>query len=58
MDLAAYIELLAGLPAKQWPRESFVASNILEVRDLEPLIRNITGTPSYASVILAHYSRA
>ncbi|KAI2623010.1 hypothetical protein GGS26DRAFT_600627 [Hypomontagnella submonticulosa] len=42
-DLAVYIERLIGLPAKDWPRESLIASNKLRVRDLEPLIKKVTG---------------
>ncbi|KAK2839265.1 hypothetical protein FQN49_006314 [Arthroderma sp. PD_2] len=42
-DLAAYIERLVGLPAKDWPRESLIASNKLQVKDLESLIKKITG---------------
>lgn len=43
-DLAAYIERLVGLPAEKWPRESLIASNTLQVNDLETLIRKVTGT--------------
>ncbi|KAM3509770.1 hypothetical protein MY11210_006173 [Beauveria gryllotalpidicola] len=42
-DLAAYIERLIGLPAKDWPRESLIASNILQVKDLESLLNKVTG---------------
>ncbi|KAK5989566.1 Oxidoreductase swnN [Cladobotryum mycophilum] len=42
-DLAAYIERLVGLPAKDWPRESLVASNKLQVKDLGPLFKKTTG---------------
>ena len=42
-DLAAYIERLVGLPSKDWPRESLIASNKLQVKDLEPLVKKITG---------------
>nr|AQV04221.1 SwnN [Chaetothyriaceae sp.] len=42
-DLAAYIERLVGLPAKDWPRESLVASNKLQVGDLATLIKKVTG---------------
>ncbi|KAI0421373.1 hypothetical protein F5X98DRAFT_390531 [Xylaria grammica] len=42
-DLAAYIERLVGLPAKDWPRESLVASNKLQVNDLESLVKKVTG---------------
>lgn len=42
-DLAAYIERLVGLPSKDWPRESLIAPNKLQVKDLEPLIQKITG---------------
>ena len=42
-DVAAYIERLVGLSSKDWPRESLIASNKLQVRDLEPLTKNITG---------------
>ncbi|ORY11781.1 NmrA family transcriptional regulator [Clohesyomyces aquaticus] len=43
MDLAAYIEHLIGLSAKDWPRESLVASNKLQVRDLASLAKKVTG---------------
>lgn len=42
-DLAAYIERLVGLPAKEWPRESLIASNTLQVKDLDSLVRKVTG---------------
>ncbi|RMZ73566.1 nmrA-like family [Pyrenophora seminiperda CCB06] len=42
-DLAACIERLVGLPAQEWPRESLVASNRLQVRDLAALIQKVTG---------------
>lgn len=42
-DLAAYIERLVGLPAENWPRESVVASNKLQVKDLESLVNKVTG---------------
>lgn len=42
-DLAAYIERLVGLPSKDWPRESLIASNKLQVKDLEPLVKKISG---------------
>ena len=42
-DLAAYIERLVGLPSKDWPRESLIASNKLRVKDLEPLVKKISG---------------
>ena len=42
-DLAAYIERLVGLPSKDWPRESLITSNKLQVKDLEPLVKKITG---------------
>ena len=42
-DLAAYIERLVGLPSKDWPRESLIASNKLQVKDLKPLVKKITG---------------
>ncbi|PVH91807.1 NAD(P)-binding protein [Periconia macrospinosa] len=42
-DVAAYIERLCGLPANKWPRQSLVASNRLEVRDLDLLIQKVTG---------------
>ncbi|EFY84399.1 NmrA family transcriptional regulator [Metarhizium acridum CQMa 102] len=42
-DLAAYIERLVGLPAENWPRESLVASNKLLVKDLESLVKKVTG---------------
>lgn len=42
-DLAAYIERLVGLPAELWPRESLVASNKLQVKDLATLAKKITG---------------
>ncbi|EGD97142.1 hypothetical protein TESG_04556 [Trichophyton tonsurans CBS 112818] len=42
-DLAAYIECLVGLPANEWPRESLVASNKLQVKDLQDLIKKNTG---------------
>ncbi|KFY51103.1 hypothetical protein V496_08933 [Pseudogymnoascus sp. VKM F-4515 (FW-2607)] len=42
-DVAAYIERLCGLPAKEWPRESLIASNKLQVKDLDSLIRMVTG---------------
>ena len=45
-DLAAYIERLVGLPSKDWPRESLIASNKLQVRDLEPLVKKVTGKES------------
>ncbi|KAL8818820.1 MAG: hypothetical protein Q9191_007856, partial [Dirinaria sp. TL-2023a] len=43
IDLGAYIERLIGLPSKDWPRESLVASNRLQVKDLETLIKKATG---------------
>ena len=43
MDVAAYIERLCGLPAGRWPRETLVASNKLEVKDLGDLIEKVTG---------------
>ncbi len=42
-DVAAYIERLVGLPSKDWPRESLIASNKLQVKDLEPLVKKLTG---------------
>ena len=42
-DLAAYIERLVGLPSKDWPRECLAASNRLQVKDLEPLVKKTTG---------------
>ena len=42
-DVAAYIERLIGLPSKDWPRESLIASNKLQVKDLEPLVKKVTG---------------
>ena len=42
-DVAAYIERLVGLPATDWPRECLVASNKLQVKDLEPLLKKTTG---------------
>lgn len=42
-DLAAYVERLVGLPSKDWPRESLIASNKLQVKDLEPLVKKVTG---------------
>ncbi|USP76413.1 SwnN [Curvularia clavata] len=42
-DLATYIERLVGLSANQWPRESVVASNRLQVKDLATLIKKVTG---------------
>lgn len=43
IDVAAYVERLIGLPSKDWPRESLIASNKLQVKDLEPLIKKTTG---------------
>ncbi len=43
-DVAAYIERLIGLPSKDWPRESLIESNKLQVKDLASLIKKITGT--------------
>lgn len=43
-DLAAYIERLVGLPSKDWPRESLIASNKLQVKDLESLVKEMAGT--------------
>ncbi|EFE33481.1 uncharacterized protein ARB_07841 [Trichophyton benhamiae CBS 112371] len=43
-DLAAYIECLVGLPSNEWPRESLVASNKIQVKDLQDLIKKTTGT--------------
>ncbi|KAF2430777.1 NmrA family transcriptional regulator [Tothia fuscella] len=42
-DVAAYIDRLVGLPAAEWPRKSLIASNSLQVKDLEPLIQEVTG---------------
>ena len=42
-DLAAYVERLVGLPSKDWPRESLIATNKLQVKDLEPLVKKNTG---------------
>lgn len=42
-DVAACIECLVGLSSKDWPRESLIASNKLQLRDLEPLAKKITG---------------
>ena len=42
-DVAAYVERLVGFSSNDWPRESFIASNKLQVRDLEPLAKKITG---------------
>ena len=42
-DLAAYIERLIGLPARDWPRETLAASNKLQVKDLESLVKKATG---------------
>ena len=42
-DLAAYVERLISLPSKDWPRESLIASNKLQVKDLGPLVRKATG---------------
>jgi hypothetical protein len=42
-DVAQYIERLVGLPASEWPRQSLVASNKIQVKDLEPILRKITG---------------
>ncbi|KAK0507283.1 hypothetical protein JMJ35_010321 [Cladonia borealis] len=41
-DAAAYIERLVGLPSKDWQRKSLIASNILQVKDLEPLVEKLT----------------
>jgi hypothetical protein len=42
-DVAAYLERLIGLPADKWPRQSLIASNTLQVKDLDPLIQMVTG---------------
>lgn len=50
-DLAAYIENFVGLPSKDWPRESLVASNKLQVKDLEPLVKkNIGDQPNILKI--------
>lgn len=50
-DLAAYIENFVGLPSKDWPRESLVASNKLQVKDLEPLVKkNIGDQPNIPKI--------
>ncbi|KAI1840730.1 hypothetical protein JX265_002093 [Neoarthrinium moseri] len=59
-DLAAYIERLIGLPAKDWPRESLIASNRLQVKDLETLIKKVTGKNfevTYDSIESIHKGR-
>ncbi|TGJ83449.1 hypothetical protein E0Z10_g5288 [Xylaria hypoxylon] len=59
-DLAAYVERLIGLPAKDWPRESLIASNKLQVKDLESLIKKATGKDfkvTYDSVEAIHEGR-
>ena len=33
-----------GLPANEWPQESLVASNKIQVKDLQSLIKKTTGT--------------
>jgi len=43
-DVAAYIVCLTNLPVEEWPRESLVASNRLEVKDLPAIIERATGT--------------
>ncbi|KAL6720325.1 hypothetical protein ACLMJK_002246 [Lecanora helva] len=43
VDLGAYVERLINLPSKDWPRETFIAANKLQVKDLEPLFKKVTG---------------
>jgi hypothetical protein len=51
-DVAAYIERLVGLPAKDWPRECLAASNKLQVKDLEPLLKKTTGKEPKIKIIV------
>lgn len=43
-DLAAYVERLIGLPAKDWPRESLIQPNRIMLRELAQIVQDITGT--------------
>ena len=54
IDLAEYIERLVGLPSKDWPRESLIASNKLQVKDLEPLAKKITGNCPIFRPVFTH----
>nr|POE90196.1 hypothetical protein CFP56_20663 [Quercus suber] len=42
-DLAAFIERLIGLPAKEWPRDSLIAPNKLKLNDLLQIVKQVTG---------------
>ncbi|KAK5996420.1 Oxidoreductase swnN [Cladobotryum mycophilum] len=42
-DTAAFIERLIGLPAEQWPRESLVQSNKIQVKDLLDIVKKVSG---------------
>ncbi|KAI1179733.1 hypothetical protein F4777DRAFT_397214 [Nemania sp. FL0916] len=59
-DLASFIERLIGLPAKDWPRESLIQSNKLQVKDLAALAKMVTGRDfkvTYDSVEAIHEGR-
>jgi hypothetical protein len=57
-DLGAYIERLIGLPVKDWPRESLIASNKLQVKDLASLAKKTTGKEfnSQESIIFTSFN--
>lgn len=42
-DAGAYIDRMIGLPAKDWPRQTLIASNRLQVKDLEAVVKKATG---------------
>lgn len=43
VDAGAYIDRMIGLPAKDWPRETLIASNRLQVKDLVSIVKRATG---------------
>ncbi|KAK7997501.1 FAD dependent oxidoreductase [Apiospora arundinis] len=42
-DLAAYVERMISLPAKNWPRHSLIKANRLEIKDLAGIVAKVTG---------------
>lgn len=49
-DLAAFVERLIGLPADEWPRESLIMSNKIQVNDLVRIAKKVTGKQSPHSI--------
>lgn len=42
-DLAAFIERLIGLPANEWPRESLIMPNKIQLRHIPHIAKKVTG---------------